>query len=154
MTTTSSSNEPCVRTNWVFMKPVEISGKVATDQSGRFPTTSRKGKKYLMVLHEYESNAILSEPMKNCSEAELVRSYTTLHEYLCLRGLKPTLHVLDNECPSGIKKFMTKADENFQLVPPHCRRTNHAKKAIGTFKEISTSWYSTSMTPTPYSPIP
>ena len=73
--------------------------------------------------------------MKNCSEAELVRSYTTLHKYLCLRGLKPTLHVLDNECPSGLKEFMTKADENFQLVPPHRHHTNHAEKAIGTFKE-------------------
>ena len=30
---------------------------------------------------------------------------------------------------------MTKADEKFQLVPPHRHRTNHAEKAIGTFKE-------------------
>ena len=64
-----------------------------------------------------------------------MRSYTTLHEYLCLRGLKPTLHVLDNECPAGLKKFMAKADENFQLVPPHSHRTNHSEKAISTFKE-------------------
>ena len=107
MTTPSSSNKPRIQTNWVFMKPAEISGKVATDQSGRFPTTSSKGNKYLMVLHEYDSNTILAKPMKNRSEAELVRSYTTLHEYLCLRDLKPNLHVLDNECPSGLKKFMT-----------------------------------------------
>ena len=60
-----------------------------------------------MVLHKYDSNAILADPMKNCSEEELVRSYTTLHKYLCLRSLKPTLHVLDNECPAGLKKFMT-----------------------------------------------
>ena len=117
------------------MKPMEISGKVSTDQTGRFPTTSSKSNKYLMVLHEYDSNAILAEPMKNSSEAELVRSYNTLHEYLCLRGLNPTLHVLDNECPTGLKKFMTKANENFQLVPLQRHRTNHAKKAIGTFKE-------------------
>ena len=90
MTTPSSSNEPRVQTNWVFMKPVEISGTVATDQSGHFTTTYSKGNKYLMVLHEYDSNTILAEPMKNRSEAELVRSYTTLHEYLYLRGLKPT----------------------------------------------------------------
>ena len=113
MTTPSSSNEPRVRTNWVFMKPAEISGKVSTDQSGRFPTTSSKGNKYLMVLHEYDSNAILAEPMKNRSEVEIVRSYTTLHEYLCSRGLKPTLHVLENECPAGLKKFMAKAEKLF-----------------------------------------
>ena len=73
--------------------------------------------------------------MKNCSESEIVCSYTTLHEYICLRGLKPTLHILDNECPAGLKTFMTKADENFQLVPPHGHRANHAEKSIGTFKE-------------------
>ena len=55
-----------------------------------------------------------------------MRSYTNLHEYLCLRGLKPTLHLLDNECPSGLKKSMTKANENFQFVHPHRHRTNHA----------------------------
>ena len=30
---------------------------------------------------------------------------------------------------------MAKSDEDFQLVPPHRHRTNHAEKAIGTFKE-------------------
>ena len=37
--------------------------------------------------------------------------------------------------PAGLKKFMTKADKKFQLVPPHRHRTKHAEKAIGTFKE-------------------
>ena len=46
------------------MKPVEMSGKVSTDQSGRFPTTSSKGNKYLILLHEYDSNDILAETMK------------------------------------------------------------------------------------------
>ena len=109
--------------------------KASTDQSGSFPTTSRKGNKYLMVLHEYDSNTILAKPTKNRSEVEIVRSYTTLHGYLCSRGLKPTLHFLDNECPAGLKKFMAKADKIFQLVPPHRHHTNHAKKVIGTFKE-------------------
>ena len=30
---------------------------------------------------------------------------------------------------------MAKSNEDFQLVPPHRHRTNHAKKAIRTFKK-------------------
>ena len=47
---------------------MEITGKIYTDQTGRFPVTSSKGSKYLMVLYDYDSNAILSEPLKSRSE--------------------------------------------------------------------------------------
>ena len=119
MTTPSSpSQEPAVRTNFVYTKVVEVTGQVFTDQTGRFPVTSSKGSQYIMVLYDYDSNAILAEPMKNRSERELVQVYTKMHTYLCRRGLKPWLQKLDNECPAGLKAFMEEEEIKYQLVPP------------------------------------
>jgi hypothetical protein len=36
-----------------------------TDLTGRFPTTSLIGNKYILILYDYDSNIVLSAPMKN-----------------------------------------------------------------------------------------
>ena len=40
-------------TNLVFFKTFDLSGKMYTDQTGRFPVTSRKGNKYILVAYHY-----------------------------------------------------------------------------------------------------
>ena len=57
-----------------------------------------------------------------------------MHNYLKVQGLRPKMHVMDNECPSNVKDFLTTNNVDFQLVPPYAHRTNAAKKAISTFK--------------------
>jgi hypothetical protein len=113
------SREPGIRANLVYCEALELTGKISTDQTGRFPTTSSRGNKYLMVLYDHDSNAILSEPLKSRSASELVRATTSLHRYLSKRGLKPTFQVLDNECPDALKHFFRTHDVSFQLVPPY-----------------------------------
>jgi hypothetical protein len=41
------------------------SGRIYTDQTGCFPVTSSQGNQYILVLYDYDSNAILVEPLKN-----------------------------------------------------------------------------------------
>jgi hypothetical protein len=36
------------------------AGKIYTDQTGRFPVLSNRGSKYIMVLYEYDDNAIMA----------------------------------------------------------------------------------------------
>jgi hypothetical protein len=114
---------------------VEITGQVFSDQTGRFPVTSSKGNKYIMILYDYDSTAILAEPIKNRSATELLRAYSLLHQYLLDRGLKPQLQKLDNECSAALKQFMRTADIEFQLVPPYSHRRNAAERAIGIWKD-------------------
>ena len=45
------------------------------------------------------------------------------------------MHVMDNECPDMVKKYLRDNNIDFQLVPPHVHRMNDAGKAIGTFKD-------------------
>ena len=63
-----------VRANIVTMKLVELNGKIFSNQTGRFPVTSSKGNKYLMVMYDNDTNAILAEPMKNRSQQEIMQA--------------------------------------------------------------------------------
>jgi hypothetical protein len=80
-------------------------------------------------------NSILAEPLKLKSEGEMIRAYSKLHEYLSDRGLKPRLQKLDNECPTGLKRFMKQNEVDYQLVPPHIHRRKSAKRAISSWKK-------------------
>jgi hypothetical protein len=83
------------------MKPISITGQIHSNQTGRFPITSSRGSKYIMVIYDYDSNAILTEPLTSCTETELLRAYSKLHNYLTAHGLKPVLQRLDNEAPAA-----------------------------------------------------
>jgi hypothetical protein len=133
--TTPPSTEPTVRTHLVYAKVVTITGQIYSDQTGRFPVTSSKGNKYIMVVYDHDSAAILAEPIKNRTEGELLRAYSKLHQYLTDRGLKPQLQKLDNECSAALKQFMRQNQVDFQLVPPYDHRQNAAERAIGIWKD-------------------
>ena len=79
-----------------------------------------------MVAFEEDSNNIMVEPMKYRKNSELTTVYAKIHKMLTSRGLKPKLHILDNECSQTIIDFMISVDENYQLVPPHIHRLNAA----------------------------
>ena len=67
-----SQHAPPARSHQVFVETVELTGKVSTDQTGRFPVTSSRVSKCLLVLYDHGSNAITPEPIKSRSEAELI----------------------------------------------------------------------------------
>ena len=88
----------------------------------------------MIVLYDYNSNATLTEPLKNNTTSELVRSQTRLTQYLLDRGLKPTALRIDNECPEALKLFSRANSIDFHICLPSDHRTNQAEKAIDTWK--------------------
>ena len=122
-------------TNLVFLNTVNPTGKFYTDQIGRFPVKSSKGNKYILVAYHYDSNTIHAEPLKTRSVLDLKTVYQKLHSLLTNSGLKPHLHILDNECFNVIKTVMGEVNEKFQLVPPHIHLRNLAERAIRFLKE-------------------
>ena len=71
--------------NHVFIKIINSQERIATDLTGRFPVTSDRGKKYLFILYEYDSNYILVRPMKNRTDKESVQVFQDLHGHLTKR---------------------------------------------------------------------
>jgi hypothetical protein len=84
----------------------ERTGKIATDQTGAFPVLSNNGMRYVMVLYDYDSNAILAEALKNRKGPEIHRTYKKLHTIRVSHGLRPKLQRLDNEASNLLKKCM------------------------------------------------
>ena len=122
----------------VYIKVIEIKNTIYSDQTGKFPTTSRSGKKYIMVLVEIDSNAILVEPMNSKNDAEMQRAYLHLLQRLKRQGVQVKKHILDNECSESMKELIRETCK-LELVPPGCHRRNIAEVAIKTFKQHFTS---------------
>jgi hypothetical protein len=121
-------------THEVYETITDINSKVYTDLTGRFPTTSSKGNKYILLLYEYDGNAILAEPMKTKEDAEAVRAYTVLYRQLTDAGLKPNFQIMDNEASAAVKSFLKQNNIAYQLVSPYIHRRNAAERVIRTFK--------------------
>ena len=114
---------------------MELTGKICTDQTGKFPITSSKGNRYIVVLYSHDLNAILAEPIRSRSQHEIVKAQTKLHDLLTSKGFAPKVQILDNECPGALKQHFATRGIKFQLVPPHMHRSNLAERAIATFKD-------------------
>jgi hypothetical protein len=52
-----------VKCNYMYA-PVMDTNQIYTYLTGRFPTTSLSGNKYILILYDYDSNTILSAPIK------------------------------------------------------------------------------------------
>ena len=66
---------------YFIMTPIAKTGKTFSDQIGRFPVTSNKGNRYVMIMYEYESNDILVEGLKSRTGDELLRAFKKITEY-------------------------------------------------------------------------
>lgn len=82
---------------------LQANGKIYTDLTGRLPICSSKGNQYILVLYNYNSNAILAELMKNWSDEETLQTFKKLHQLLLNHGHKPKLHILDNKASSALQ---------------------------------------------------
>ena len=134
MTTGILQAENPAQEKLVCMLPVDVSGQIFTDQTGRFPRVSSRGNRSVMVLFDYDRNAILTKPLKNTTTSELVIAQTRLTQYLLDRGLKPKALCIKNKCPEALQSFLRSNSIDFQLFPPNDHRTNQAEKAIDTWK--------------------
>ena len=118
--------------NLACMRPVEVSDHIFSDQTGRLPRVSSRGNRSVMVLYDYDSKNILTEPLKYQTTQELVRAQTRLIQYLLERGLKLTTLRIDKKCPKTLQRFFRANSVDLRILPPKNQHTNQAEKAIDT----------------------
>jgi len=78
------------------MRVEDAIGKINTDQTNRYPVTSTRGNKYILVAYDYDSNTINAKPLKTRTGPNLLVAYIKIQNLLEQRGLKPQIHYLDN----------------------------------------------------------
>ncbi len=119
----------------VYIHVYDTRETTFSDQTGRFPTRSRRGNKYIMCMVEIDSNAILVEPMSSRKDKEMQRAYKTLLNRLRSVGIVPKKHVMDNEISTSMKEYIKQdLGMDLELIPPNSHRRNAAEVAIRNFK--------------------
>jgi hypothetical protein len=88
-----------------------------------------------MILYDYDSNAILAQPIKDRTAPELLKAFQFMEQELVARGLRPKLMKLDKEASRLLKDYLHQQDITFQLVPPYSHRQNSAERAIRSFRD-------------------
>ena len=131
---TTHHHIPAKKMNDIFVTLYELSDEIHTDQTGKFPVTSQRGYRYIMVGIHIDANYIFCETMKNRTEGEMITAYQKMVDRMELAGLGLKHHRLDNECSENFKKCIRRNNMTWELVPPDCHRRNMAERAIQTFK--------------------
>eukprot|EP00804_Cyclotella_cryptica_P028836 CCRYP_008420-RA/>CCRYP_008420-RA protein AED:0.29 eAED:0.29 QI:0/0/0/1/1/1/4/0/762 len=111
----------------IYTHVYDTRNTIFSDQTGQFPHRSSSGNHYLMVMVDIDSSAILVEPIKNRTDLELTRAYSTLINRLHQAGVVPRKHVLDNEISTAMKTLIT---DTYKMS----HRRNAAEVAIRNFK--------------------
>ena len=62
----------------IYTSVYEVNNTVLSDQTGQFPTRSQRGNKYIIVMVEIDSNAVLVEPINNRKDEELMGAYRAM----------------------------------------------------------------------------
>jgi hypothetical protein len=62
----------------VYTQTYMVRKTMFSDQTGQFPMHSQQGNKYIMVMVEIDSNAILVKPMKSRKDEEMICAYNAL----------------------------------------------------------------------------
>jgi hypothetical protein len=63
--------------NYIYAALMEAN-QIYTDLTGRFPTTSISGNKYILILYDYDSDIVLSAPKKNRGDKYMVHAFDLL----------------------------------------------------------------------------
>jgi hypothetical protein len=70
-----------IKTQFIYAATID-AGKIYTYQTGRFPVVSSKGNKYIMILYDYDSNAVLAQPIKDRTAPKLLRAFQVMEQEL------------------------------------------------------------------------
>ena len=80
------------RTQQVYAECLSITGKIFSDLPGRFVVPSSRGNNYLLIIYDFDSNAIEAQPIKSRSATDIVNGFKKIVELFKSRRLNPQLH--------------------------------------------------------------
>ena len=112
----------------------ELNQKSYMDLCGRFPYTSSRGSKYLLIVYDHDSNLIEGIPLKSRNASEITEKWKILYEKITKNAVQTKFWIIDNEASKLLKSALSTNHQDYQLTPPHIHRINAAERAIRTYK--------------------
>ncbi len=118
----------------MFIKVMDLTDTIHSDQIGAFPFTSQRGNRYIMVAIHMYANHIFCKPMKYKTGGEMIASYQRIVNRMRTANLGLKHHRLGNEASTAFKECIRENGTTHELVPPGNHRRNLAERGIQTFK--------------------
>ena len=122
------------KTRLVFMAVGDPEWFIASDQTCKFPKTSKEGMKYICVFYIFDPNFIKGVPLKSRKKEELLHAYKEVYSWCESRGFKLQSHKMDNETSKDAEDFIASQQTSEQYTPLDMHRTNPAERALQTYK--------------------
>ena len=85
-------------------------------------------------MYDFDSNAILAEPIKRRKTKRLIKGFTSCHKWITSAGITPILLRLENEISSDLIAAIHSKNLKYQLANTYDHRHNLSERAIQTFK--------------------
>lgn len=144
--TTFLKDKKVVTKTFSLSKP---TGQNFTDTTSKMPFPSKHGNQYILIMYCHDANYIHAETLHNKSGPEFLKAYRRGTEFFQKTGFKPIYERMDNETSQSLQNYFQENNITIQYVPPHMHRTNHAERAIRTFKNHFISTINTTDTDFP-----
>jgi len=111
--------QPGVKHKDVYLMVFDATKKsMFSDQTGKFPITSARGNKYIMVTVELDGNYIDREPPQSRSAKSLTKAYQAIFQRWKATGvICPNWHIVDNEAPEELKQAICENKCRVELTP-------------------------------------
>jgi hypothetical protein len=100
-----------------------------SNQTGWFPQVSSPGNKYIMVIHDVNSNSLWAEAPKDNTSSKLILAHARALEQMQNVGTVSKHQVLDNQALAAYKKAIGDSDMTYELVPLDNHWRNMAEKS-------------------------
>ena len=112
----------------------DLKGISSSDQTGAFPNMSSRGNRYVIVIKDSNTGAILAVAIKSQKKEHLLAGFIEMHDTLKKAGIDPVLHQVDNEFSKELIEEIEARGLKYQIAPREKHRALGAKRAIQTVK--------------------
>ncbi len=131
--------QPDVKHKDVYLMVFDATKKsIFSNQTGKFPITSARGNKYIMVGVEFDGNYIDGEPLQSRSAKSLTKAYQAIFQRWKATGvICPNWHILGNEAPEELKQAIRKNKCRVELTPTDQHRQMTPKERPKRSRDIS-----------------
>ena len=85
------------RIGTIAFDETQMKNMIGVDFMGRYPTVSRDGNKYILIMYDYDTNYIKDVPVNSRKAEAYLEAFETMFDELSTKGFKPELVRLDNE---------------------------------------------------------
>ena len=94
------------------------------------PITSARGHKYIFVLYDYDSNAILSEPIFSRKKGHILAGYKSCYAHLHQAVIQPIIQRLYNKTSDLLISEIQANNLDYQYAEEGHHQLNPAERAI------------------------